>query len=409
MAPSPDRPFADPAFLHDHARGLLSFYYPDCLDTDTGGYATYFDDDRALFDTRTRHLVWQTRYLYNFALAERFGLLEGAAKAARHGIPFLTEVQRDSEYGGYFWILEGRDPVDDRKQAYGHAFVLLAASEALLAGLDARPLFDDADRALETHFWRPDDRLYIDEIRRDWSAVDPYRGQNANMHLVEALLEAFEATQEHRFLDRAGTVARRVAVDLAGQAHNVIWEHFHTDWTVDWSYNRDTPRDLFRPYGYLSGHLMEWAKLLLLLERRRPSEWLLPTAQHLFRTATERAWDNQNGGFLYSFAPDGSIVDDDKYYWVMAEAVAASAVLFARTTDPRYLEWYNRIWDYVWEHMVDHRFGGWYSLLSRDNQRKQPDFSRGKVDFYHQLSACITAAQALGGQERSERASPSQV
>jgi len=390
--------FADPAFLYSHARDLLQFYYPRCIETEIGGYVTYIDDDGTVFDRYTRHLVWQTRYLYSFALADRFGLLGGASEAARHGLAFLTGVQRDRQFGGYFWLLEGQEPVDDRKLAYGHAFVLLAASEAILVGLEAGTLLDDVDRVLNTRFWRADDCLYVDEINRDWSVVDPYRGQNANMHLVEALLEAFEATRESRFLERAETVASRVTVDLARQAKDLVWEHFHLDWTVDWDYNREKPRDLFRPYGYLTGHLVEWAKLLLLLEQKRPSPWLLPTAQHLYATATERGWDPRHGGFLYSFAPDGTIVDDQKYYWVMAEAVGAAALLYIRTGDPGYLGWYNRTWEYIWEHMVDHRFGGWYSLLSRDNERLQPDFSRGKVDFYHQLSACIVAACALEAQ-----------
>lgn len=394
MSTSPPS-FATRAFLYDHARSLLSFYYPRCLDVDLGGFATYFDDDGNVFDTQTRHLVWQTRYLYNFALATRFQLFDGSVEAARHGLSFLATAQRDSQDGGYFWILEGTQPVDERKLAYGHAFVLLSASEALLAGLDARALLDDVDRVLEARFWRPDDGLFVDEINRDWSRVDPYRGQNANMHLVEALLEAFEATREVRFLDRAEIVARRVAVDLAGQAKGLIWEHYHEDWTIDWDYNRDKPRDLFRPFGYLSGHLMEWAKLLLLLERHRPSSWLLPIAEALFTAAVEQAWDDRHGGFLYSFAPDGTAVDGDKYYWVMAEGIAAAALLHARTGERGYLEWYNRTWEWVWEYMIDHRYGGWYSLLSPDNQRKQPDFSRGKVDFYHQLSACILAAGAL--------------
>jgi mannose/cellobiose epimerase-like protein (N-acyl-D-glucosamine 2-epimerase family) len=406
---TPPASFTDPAFLYDHARALLTFYYPHCLHTELGGYITYFDDDGSVFDAGTRHVVWQTRYLYNFALAARFHLLDGALEAAQHGLSFLMEAQRDRQHGGYFWVLEGVQPVDKRKLAYGHAFVLLAASEALLAQLDARPLLDDVGQVLQAHFWRPSDSLFVDEINDDWSAVDAYRGQNANMHLVEAHLEAFEATRESHFLDRAETVARRVVIDLAGQANGLVWEHYHEDWTVDWEYNRDKPRDLFRPYGYLSGHLMEWAKLLLMLERQRPSAWLLPAAQHLFATASQRAWDDRHGGFLYSFAPDGTIIDDDKYYWVMAEALAAAATLFARTGDRDYLEWYNRTWEWVWEYMVDHQHGGWYSLLSPGNGRKQPDFSRGKVDFYHQLSACIVIASAFEAKEDLQATRPPEM
>ena len=47
---------------------------------------------------------------------------------------------------------------------------------------------------------------------------------------------------------------------------------------------------------------------------------MLPTARHLFDTAVARAWDTEFGGLCYGFAPDGSVCDDDKYFWVQAES-----------------------------------------------------------------------------------------
>ena len=184
---------------------------------------------------------------------------------------------------------------------------------------------------MERHFWSEADGLYRDEISADWTIVSPYRGQNANMHSCEAMLAAYEATGDAKYLDRAERLARRVTIDLAGKADGLVWEHYDADWNVDWDYNRDDPKHLFRPWGYQPGHQTEWAKLLLILERHRPAEWLLPTARHLFDTAMHRAWDAELGGIFYGFAPDHSICDGDKYFWVQAESFAAAALLAART------------------------------------------------------------------------------
>ena len=59
---------------------------------------------------------------------------------------------------------------------------------------------------MERRFWLPDHGLYADEATPDWQ-LQPYRGQNANMHATEACLAAYEATGERRFLDRAELVA----------------------------------------------------------------------------------------------------------------------------------------------------------------------------------------------------------
>ena len=91
-----------------------------------------------------------------------------------------------------------------------------------------------------------------------------YRGQNVNMHACEAMLAAFDATSEMRYLERAATLAHNITVRQAALADGLIWEHYRADWSVDWDYNRNDKTNIFRPWGYQPGHLTEWAKLLLI-------------------------------------------------------------------------------------------------------------------------------------------------
>ncbi|MCM3061032.1 AGE family epimerase/isomerase, partial [Bacillus subtilis] len=57
-----------------------------------------------------------------------------------------------------------------------------------------------------------------------------------------------------------------------------VWEHYHADWSIDWDYNKEDSSNIFRPWGFQPGHQTEWAKLLLILERHRPLDWLAPRA-----------------------------------------------------------------------------------------------------------------------------------
>ncbi len=114
---------------------------------------------------------------------------------------------------------------------------------------------------------------------------------------------------------------------LLDDAGALIWEHYHSDWTPGSEYNKEDPRHLFKPYDYLTGHFVEWAKLLLILRRYRPEDWHVESAERLFNTAMERAWDGEGQGVHYSFAPDGGILDTDRYYWVLSEMIAAAALL----------------------------------------------------------------------------------
>jgi len=391
--------FRDPHFLLDHIRHTMAFYHPRAIDA-RGGFFHFFRDDGSVYDTHTRHLVSSTRFVFNYAMAyRRFGDV-AYLRAVEHGTAFLRERHRNASTGGYAWLLDGERDADATNHCYGLAFVLLAYAHASMAGVaPARAWIDETFDLMERKFWSPASALYADEAAADWSAVSPYRGQNANMHACEALLAAFDATGQTRYLERAAKLARNITVRQAALAHGLIWEHYHADWSVDWDYNRHDKTNIFRPWGYQPGHLAEWAKLLLVLERHADrlsaTQWLAPRAAELFDAAMKHAWDDEHGGIVYGFAPDGSICDGDKYFWVQAEALAAAALLAKRTGDDKYWQWYQRIWDYCWSHFVDHRHGAWYRILTRDNRKYSDEKSpAGKTD-YHTMGACYEALNAV--------------
>ncbi len=388
--------YRDPEFLRNHIQSIISFYHPVCIDSELGGYINQLRDDGTIFDRMTKHLVGTCRFISNYSRAFLVLNEREYQEAAVHGLKFLQEAHRQSD-GSYAWVLQGREVEDGTRHCYGHAFVLLAAADATKAGVGgAQTLIGEIYDLLEARFWEPEAQLYVDEIGADdWDVVEPYRGQNANMHMCEAMLSAYEATGEVRYLDRAHLLAQRICVDLADQADGLVWEHYKTDWGHDWDYNKDDPQNLFKPYGYLPGHFAEWAKLLLILERYHPEAWMLERARNLFDIALDKSWDDQRGGMNYTFAPDGRILDRDRYYWVLSETFAAAAVLALRTGDQRYWDWYDKVWAFSDRHFVDHEYGAWYRILDGDNQKYDDLKSPPAKTDYHPLAACYETLQAM--------------
>lgn len=389
--------FRSKDFLIGHMRQIMDFYYPNCINKTDGGYYNEYRDDGRITDHVTQHIVSTARFIFNFSLGAGILNRPDFAEAAAHGVRHLTEVHWDRQYGGYFWVLDGRQPRDATKLCYGHAFVLLAYACALKAGLpDMRRKLDETFDLLEEHFWSAADQLYVDEISRDWSEVLPYRGQNANMHMTEAMIAAFEASGETKYLDRAEILARRICVDLAAHAGDLVWEHYRADWSVDWDYNKDNPKHMFRPYGYTPGHFTEWTKLLLLLERYRAADWMLPRARHLYDAALARSADLENGGMHYTFGPDGKLHDLDKYHWVHCETVAAAACLAVRTGEERFWQDYDRLWAYSWKHLIDQERGCWYRILTPDGRRYDDLKSPPAKTDYHPFGACFEILRVTG-------------
>jgi mannose/cellobiose epimerase-like protein (N-acyl-D-glucosamine 2-epimerase family) len=391
--------FRNPAFLQRHVQDCMAFYHPGAIDP-SGGFFHCFKDDGSVYDPHTRHLVSSTRFVYTYAMAVRLGGSESHRAALRHGFDFLQLAHHNPQTGAYAWLLEWRNGqarvLDDTCHAYGLAFVLLAHAHATMAGLPgARAGIAQTFELLEQRFWEPAHGLYADEANAHWQ-LSPYRGQNANMHLCEALLAAFDATGNPRYLDRAALLADHITGRQAALAGGLVWEHYHADWSVDWDYNRADPGHLFRPWGFQPGHLTEWSKLLLLLHERRPNPAYVARARHFFDTAMARSWDTEHGGLFYGFAPDGRVCDSDKYFWVQAESLAAAARLALVTGEPRYWADYDRLWAYAWQHFVDHKHGAWWRILRADNSRISDEKSPpGKVD-YHTMGACHDVLDALG-------------
>ncbi|MGE4050844.1 MAG: AGE family epimerase/isomerase, partial [Piscinibacter sp.] len=392
-------------FLLGHIRHTLAFYDARCVDP-SGGFFHFYKDDGTVYDWRTRHLVSSTRFVFNHAMAWRHFGLAGYQDRVRHGLAFL-ETAHAQPQGGYAWQVDwdGRRATvqDGTNHCYGLAFVLLAHAHALLAGVaEARAGLDATFALMEQRFWEPANGLYADEATAGWRLA-AYRGQNANMHACEAHLAAFEATRDPRHLQRALALAESVTGRLAALADGLVWEHYRVQddgsWAVDWDYNRDDRTNIFRPWGFQTGHLTEWAKLLMQLERALPDHerpaWIVPRARHFFDTAMARGWDALNEGLVYGFGPDGAVCDGDKYFWVQAESLAAAALLAERTGDEAYWQWYDRLWAYAWQHFVDHEHGAWYRILSSDNRKLSDEKSpAGKTD-YHTMGACYDVLRVI--------------
>ena len=144
-----------------------------------------------------------------------------------------------------------------------HAFVLLAASSALLAGeKNAETLLKDALELFDKRFWDEKQGLTYDTWNTEFTVLDDYRGLNANMHTVEAFLAVADAIKEEKYRIRAG----RIIDHVIGWASANDWripEHFTKEWKADLDCNKECPADRFKPYGATPGHGIEWARLIV--------------------------------------------------------------------------------------------------------------------------------------------------
>ena len=386
--------FLSRSFLQQHVADTLGFYEPTALDPD-GGFFHYFLDDGTVYNRRHRHLVSATRFVFNGAMAKRHTGRAAVADWARHGLAHLDAFKRSD--GMYAWTVNDGHIEDATVMAYGQAFVLLALAHAHSVGCASKADVAAAFDRMNDAFYSARDGAYADEITPE-GVLLAYRGQNANMHMCEACLTAFEFTGDVRYLDRAESLIEKFPFELAASADGLVWEHYRSDWSIDWDYNKDNPGNIFKPWGFQTGHQTEWAKLLMIAHAHRPQKRWVDRAAQLHLAAFEHGWDARHGGLIYGFSPDLEPCDTDKYFWVQAESFASAWRLWRHTGEQVFLRQYQDLWQWSWQHMVDHEHGAWFRILSADGSKLENTKSpAGKVD-YHTMGACWDVMQ-VGGLE----------
>lgn len=356
------------------------------------GGAAYLDDvGRPDFRQPVQTYI-TARMAHVYSLAHLTGTVPTAGALADTALAGLRGRLWDPGSGGWFSSLGDDGESPDEKTCYTHAFVVLAASSGSIAQRAGAPeLLGLALDIWNKYFWDSESGFYVDRWDRTFSTLDPYRGLNSNMHSVEALLAAADATGEMCWRERALGIVQRV-VKVAREHNWRLPEHYDQQWQPLLEHNRDRPDDPFQPFGATVGHGLEWSRLILDLEASlgaaAPS-WLAGAAGSLFDRAVIDGWSVDGAtGFVYTTDWDGRPVVRDRMHWVVAEAISAGAAFYRRTGLDRYSELVDTWWRYAQAMVWDLAGGSWHHQLDAAN-RPISTVWPGKPDLYHAVQATL--------------------
>ena len=121
---------AHSAWLEAEADRLLAF--GRASRSPIGGFG-WLDGDGVIDPSHPVELYISCRMTHSYALSVLRGNAADQA-LVDHGVASLRGALRDDANGGWFASIGPDGPVNAAKEAYGHAFVILAASSAAAAG-----------------------------------------------------------------------------------------------------------------------------------------------------------------------------------------------------------------------------------------------------------------------------------
>lgn len=239
-----ERADAARTWLCDHA---LPLWWERGFDASAGCYheALNLDGTPARQPKRVRV---QARQTIVYARARWLGWDGPWRAAVEAGVNVLLRRVIRPDGGTRHLLATSGEPLDDRRDLYDLAFVLLALSEAARALDGRKDLMAAAENLLswlETHWAHPGGGFREGDVN-----ATPPRRQNPHMHLFEALLSLYEATRDPAHLQRASALGVLFRDKLFDRTRGVVPEEFDDVW-------RPVPDARVEP-----GHMFEWSWLL---------------------------------------------------------------------------------------------------------------------------------------------------
>lgn len=378
-------------FLKDMAQDLLVFgsRFPS-----PKGSSYYLGDDGTPWIDRPRETWITCRMAHVFCMGSFIGY-PGSRRLADAALNGLLDELHDDENGGWYRGITSDNHILPDKQCYAHAFVILAATSAVLAKCEnAQKLLEDALAIYDQRFWNEEEGLACDTWNTEFTKLDDYRGLNANMHTVEAFLAASDVTGNEKYRIRAGRIIEHV-IEWAKTNNWRIPEHFTKDWVADLDCNKEHPADPFKPYGATPGHGIEWGRLIVqwalstYKKDKAKASLYIETAEALFMRAILDAWNVDGApGIVYTTDWNGKPVVYDRMHWTLAEAINTSSVLYRVTGKQKYAGLYSEFMKYLDEKVLDHIHGSWFHQLDSDNHLLNTVWP-GKSDLYHAFQSTL--------------------
>lgn len=257
----------------------------------------------------------QARQMFSFTLAEEHGW-----SVSNHRL--ISDIWRFTRIHGhhpkqpqtYVHLLDAADQVADSKQdLYDTAFHLLAAGARYRQYKQAVDL-DHANQLLE-HI-----ETAFSAENGGWQEGDydaPYRRQNPHMHLFEAFMTLYEATNNGKWLAKAGQIYSLFEKVFYDPKHEVLLEFFDANWN---------PIEIDGHRVIEPGHMFEWVWLLDWYSKLTGTP-VRHFCEKLYQSGLRTGLDKSSGLIYDATSDTGEPIASTKRMWPMTELLKASLVL----------------------------------------------------------------------------------
>lgn len=344
-------------YKNELLENVLPFWLEKSQDKEYGGYLTCLNRDGSVFDTdkfiwMQGREVWLFSMLYN-KIEKRQEWLDCAIQGAE----FLKKYGHDGDLNWYFSVTRDGQPIVDPYNIFSYTFATMAFGQLALATGNE----EYAEIAKKT-FAKVLSK--VDNPKGKWNKMHPGTRPMKNfalpMILCNLALE-IEPLIDPDYLNKAieesiNTTLEFIRPELGG----LVVENIGADGQLV---------DSMDGRHMNPGHSIESMWFLMDLGKRLGRPELIEKAKDTALLMAEYGWDKEHGGIFYFMDlkgyPTQELEWDQKLWWVHIETLITMLKGYQMTGDPKCLEWFESVHDYVWTHFKDQEYPEWFGYLNR--------------------------------------------
>jgi len=381
-------------------KNILPYWSSRMVDNINGGFYGRIDGKDQVYPDAEKGGILNARILWTYSSVCRVMDDTSYLRIAKRAKDYIIAHFIDSQYGGAYMSLKADGtPSNTRKHIYTNAFIIYGLAEYSRATGDKQALAEAMKifELFEKHAADRESGGYYEVFSREWERVRERmigensdkveKTMNTSLHVMEAYANLYRVSGDKLVGDRLRNLIEIFLDKIIDKKTS------HLICFMDRSWNSTSTVDSY-------GHDIE-------------SSWLLYEAanllddQKLIDRVKETGIKIANAA-LEGYQPDGSMLSDkdnatghvrtQRSWWEQAETVVGYLNAFELTGDESYLNRSLKCWEYIKQHFVDAKNGGWFSYVSESGV---PGGDKGGywICPYHNGRMCMEVIERVSEHE----------
>lgn len=375
---------------------ILDYWKNHTIDKIYGGFLGKIDENNNVVQFAAKGSVLNARILWSFSASYNLNHNATDLEIAKRCYDYFINHFVDHENGGVYWTVdyEGR-PLDTKKQIYALSFSIYGLSEYYKATSDekalilAKSLYADIEKYSYDSTWGG----YFEAFAENWTQIEDLRlsdkdanekkTMNTHLHILEAYTNLYKIWPDtglkKQIIDLIAVFNRHIIND---EGHlNLFFDEFWKSKSDVVSYGHDIEA---------SWLLLEAAVVL------NDDELISETQSTAIKIADASLKGVKTGTMIYEFNPGQNHYNNEKHWWVQAEALVGFFNAWELTQNQGYLDVFLNIWNYIQEFIIDQKNGEWFWGRNHDGSIMLGEDKAGLWKCpYHNSRACIELLKRL--------------